>query len=236
MGGELVPITVERLVTLGALSLTLLYLVKEVRALHLLSGLLLGALIVYRSFKVGYPPLFTPFDSIALFASLFFLSSYFLRAGMFASVVGTFIFFPLLFVSPQVKEIPPVVRTPLFFLHVGTAFLSYSLFVLSSVFALYSLVREGLPYAKLLLVGHYLFTLSLFFGGVWAYLAWGDLFPLEPKTFFSLFLWLFASLTLHLRFEPSLRRFTLYFTLALAPLVLFVYLGVNYLFGGTHGF
>jgi len=226
----------DRIVVLAIFLLNLLYLVKEVRALHLLSGLLLGSLIVYRSFKVGYPPLFTPFDSITLFASLFFISSYFLRAGRFASLAGILLTLPLLFVSPQVREIPPVVRTPLFFLHVGTAFLSYSLFVLSSLFALYSLVKKELPYLKLLLVGHYFFTLSLFFGGIWAYLAWGDIFPIEPKTFFSLFLWLFASLTLHLRFESSLKKLTPYFTVALAPLVLFVYLGVNYLFGGTHGF
>ena len=227
---------VEKLIPLAAIFLSTSYLVRQVRALHLLSGLLLGALLVYRSFKIGYPPLFTPFDSIALFSSLFFLSAYFLKAGRFASLTGVILTLPLLFISPQVREIPPVVRTPLFFLHVGTAFLSYSLFVLSSLFALYSLVRKELPFIKLLLVGHYLFTLSLFFGGIWAYLAWGDIFPLEPKTFFSLFLWLFASLTLHLKFEPSLKRFTPYFTVALAPLVLFVYLGVNYLFGGTHGF
>jgi len=226
----------ERVVASAVVLLNILYLFRELRALHLLSGLILGFLILYRSLKVGYPPLFTPFDSVALFASLFFISSYFLRAGRFASLAGILLTLPLLFVSPQVREIPPVVRTPLFFLHVGTAFLSYSLFVLSSLFALYSLVKRELPYLRLLLVGHYLFTLSLFFGGVWAYLAWGDIFPLEPKTFFSLFLWLFASLALHLRFEPSLKGLTPYFTAALAPLVLFVYLGVNYLFGGTHGF
>ena len=227
---------VERLIPALVIGLSFLYLKWRWRGLSLISGLSLGALIVYRSFKVGYPPLFTPYDSIALFASLFFLSAYYLRAGGFGYGVGALLTFPLLFVEPQVREIPPVVRTPLFFLHVGTAFLSYSLFVLSSLFAAYSLVRRELPYVKLILVGHYLFTLSLFFGGVWAYLAWGDIFPLEPKTFFSLFLWLFASLTLHLRLEPPLRGLTPYFTLALAPLVLFVYLGVNYLFGGTHGF
>ncbi len=227
---------VEKLISLAAIFLSTSYFVWQVRALHLLSGLLLGVLLVYRSFKIGYPPLFTPFDSIALFSSLFFLSAYFLKAGRFASLTGVILTLPLLFISPEVREIPPVVKTPLFFLHVETAFLSYSLFVLSSLFALYSLVRKELPFVKLLLVGHYLFTLSLFFGGIWAYLAWGDIFPLEPKTFFSLFLWLFASLTLHLRFDSSLRRLTPYFTVTLAPLVLFVYLGVNYLFGGTHGF
>ncbi|MEO2082489.1 MAG: cytochrome c biogenesis protein CcsA [Desulfurobacteriaceae bacterium] len=210
--------------------------VKEVRTLHLLSSLVLGVLIAYRSFKAGYPPLFTSFDSISLFAFLFFLAAYFLRAGRFVSAVGVLLTLPLLFVNPHVKEIPPVIRTPLFFLHVGTAFLSYSLFVLSSLFALYSLIGKELSFLKVLLVGHYLFTLSLFFGGVWAYLAWGDIFPLEPKTFFSLFLWFYASLTLHLQFDSSLRKLIPYFTVALAPLVLFVYLGVNYLFGGTHGF
>ena len=227
---------VERLIPTLVISLNVLYLFREIRFIHLLSGFLLGGLLVYRSFKVGYPPLFTPFDSISLFSSLFFVSAYFLKAGRSTSVLGILLTLPLLLVDPGVREIPPVVRTPLFFLHVGTAFLSYTLFVLSSLFALYSLIRRELPYIKLLLVGHYLFTLSLFFGGIWAYLAWGDIFPLEPKTFFSLFLWLFASLTLHLKFEPSLKRFTPYFTVALAPLVLFVYLGVNYLFGGTHGF
>ncbi|MEO2065256.1 MAG: cytochrome c biogenesis protein CcsA [Desulfurobacteriaceae bacterium] len=227
---------VEKLIPTLVISLNVLYLFREIRLIHLLSGFLLGGLLVYRSFKVGYPPLFTPFDSISLFSSLFFVSAYFLKAGRSTSVLGILLTLPLLLVNPGVREIPPVVRTPLFFLHVGTAFLSYTLFVLSSLFALYSLIRRELSYIKLLLVGHYLFTLSLFFGGIWAYLAWGDIFPLEPKTFFSLFLWLFASLTLHLKFESSLKKFTPYFTVALAPLVLFVYLGVNYLFGGTHGF
>lgn len=226
----------ERFIVFGVILLNLFGLLRSARALYLVSGLILGFLIVYRSFKAGYPPLFTPFDSIALFSSLFFLSAYFLRADRFAAAAGILLALPLLFVTPQVREIPPIVRTPLFFLHVGTAFLAYSLFVLSSIFALYSLVRRELSYLKLLLVGHYLFTLSLFFGGVWAYLAWGDLFPVEPKTFFSIFLWLFASLTLHLKFDSSLRSLLPYFVLVLAPLVLFVYLGVNYLFGGTHGF
>jgi len=227
---------VEKLIPLVVVLLNLVYLIKEHRIVHLLSGLLLGALLVYRSFLVGYPPLFTPFDSVTLFSSLFFLSSYFLEVGRFASLTGILLTFPLFFISNQVREIPPVVRTPLFFLHVGTAFLSYTLFVISSLFALYSLLKRELPYHKILLVGHYFFTLSLFFGGLWAYLAWGDIFPLEPKSFFSLFLWLYVSLLLHLRFEPSFRRWTPHLTLALAPLVLFVYLGVNYLFGGTHGF
>ncbi len=227
---------VERLLPLLVLLISLFALFRQRDYLSLVNGLFLGALIVYRSFKVGYPPLFTPYDSITLFASLFFLSSYFLKAGRLSFLLGALLTLPLLFVSPQVKELPPVIRTPLFFLHVGTAFLSYSIFVLSSLFALYSLLKRELPYLKLLLIGQYLFTVSLFFGGIWAYLAWGDLFPLEPKTLFSLLLWLYAYLLLHFPLEPRLRELTPYLTLLLAPLVLFTYLGVNYLFGGTHGF
>jgi ABC-type transport system involved in cytochrome c biogenesis permease subunit len=230
----------ENLVILSAITLCLFAVALKRRFSLLIAGLGLAFLLVKRTLVLGYPPLFSPFDSIVTFVALLLISAYFLRAEpSFAGGLAAVLLTLTLFLPHQVKEIPPIVRTPLFIVHVSSAMLSYSLFGVGALFSLWNLGKKGEGRVKseeLLKWGFFLFSFSLWVGALWAFTAWGDLFPLEPKSLFSLAFWLYAAFTLHATFDPKLKRFTDALSVGCGAFVLFLFLGINFLFGGSHGF
>jgi len=226
----------EKIGIVASILLLLTAIIRENRFLLLASSLILTVVLIYRSFLTGYPPIFNPFDTILLFSLLFQIVSFFLKVSNRITFGLALLFtLPLLFFKTGFKEIPPIIRTPLFFIHVGTAMVSYSLFLIASIFAAFNLFGKDYKTESVVKWGLFLFTLSLVVGGVWAFLAWGDLFPLEPKSLFSLFMWLYFSLLVHLKFDKELAKLKNILTMS-GLVVLFTFLGVNFLFGGTHGF
>ncbi|ADU96842.1 cytochrome c assembly protein [Thermovibrio ammonificans HB-1] len=228
----------EKLLAAVGLLGFLLAAVKREGLLLLIPAISLLAAIAAESLKLGYPPLFSGYYAIALFGALFALSGFSLKANpKFVGTVGAVVTAILLALNPQVKEIPPIVRTPLFFIHVGTAMVSYSVFAVAAIYAIWKgASKEEIEPLTVAKWGFWLFTLSLWVGAVWAFLAWGDLFPVDPKSLLSLGFWLYCGALLHLPFDSKLQRVKEIGVVGAGLYVLFLFLGVNFLLGGSHGF
>lgn len=137
--------------------------------------------------------------------------------------------------------LPPVLMTIWFELHVVLAFLSYALFGIGAVFGWLYLKEgdaesEGLQY-RAALVGYCFFSLSMIFGGIWAYLAWGTYWLWTPKELWTSILWLFYSLYLHVRLRQSWTGMpSALLGIAGFVVVLLTYLGVSLLMKSSHSF
>jgi ABC-type transport system involved in cytochrome c biogenesis permease subunit len=157
--------------------------------------------------------------------------------------VGAFFFSVMSVISPPHEmPLPPVLKTYWFEFHVALSFFSYALFgigaALGALFLRYpdTIAFEKRQY-KAILLGYLLFSLSMIFGGVWAYLAWGTYWLWTPKELWTSILWLFYSLYLHTRFMKQWygKRSAIIGMVGFA-VVLFTYLGVGLLMKSSHAF
>ncbi len=228
----------EKISVITCLLLLLSSLLSGRRFLQALSPIPLIAVLSLRTLKAGYPPLFDPFDSILLFLLTFLVASLLVRVNVrVSSALSLALAIPLLFVRSSFHLLPPIIRTPLFIVHVSTAMLGYALFVSASIVSIINLLSDQRSdVRKVALWGLVLFSVSLTVGGIWAFLAWADLFPFEPKSLFSLLTWVYFALTVHFRFDGKLKRWEDAAFVLGGFLVLFTFLGVNYLLRGTHAF
>ncbi len=169
------------------------------------------------------------------------------RKGFFRLTALASLLFSLLGMlsRPSMMPLPPVLKTFWFELHVVLSFLSYGLFGIAAVLGVIFLLNrdaamgrmmESLQY-KAVLTGYLLFSLSMIFGGIWAYFAWGSYWLWTPKELWTTLLWLTYTLYLHLRFRPYWRGARIA-TIGIAGygVVLFTYLGVGLLMKSSHSF
>ncbi len=199
-----------------------------------LSALTVLGVLAYRTKLFGYPPIFDGFDTIVLFSAVFGVTALLSKADLrLAGVVAGALLLGTLFLPTEVKPIPPIIRTSLFFVHVGSALISYAVFLSCSIIALFNKKAEVI---KPFRWGFFLFTVSLFFGALWAFLAWGEIFMLDPKSIFSIGFWLFSAFIFHTLYDEKLKNYTRLMVILNGLMVLFLFLGVNFLFGGTHEF
>ncbi len=208
--------------------------VLKKRELIGLSALTVLGVLIFRTKQFGYPPIFDGFDTIVLFSAVFGVTALLSKADLrLAGVVAGALLGGALLLPSEVKSIPPIIRTPLFFVHVGSALISYAVFLSCSVIAVFSKRAEVIrPFRW----GFFLFTVSLFFGALWAFLAWGEVFMLDPKSVFSVGFWLFTAFVFHSVYDENLKGISRWLVIFNGILVLFLFLGVNFLFGGTHEF
>jgi cytochrome c-type biogenesis protein CcsB len=95
---------------------------------------------------------------------------------------------------------------------------------------------EGLAY-RAALIGYCLFTLSMIFGGIWAYLAWGTYWLWTPKELWTAILWTFYSFYLHVRLRQWWTGKPMaYLGIAGFIITIFTYLGVSLLMKSSHSF
>ncbi len=138
------------------------------------------------------------------------------------------------------SPLPPVLKIIWFELHVVLAFLSYALFAIAAVAGILYLKKEetfeAIQY-KTILLGYSFFSLSMIFGGIWAYLAWGTYWLWTPKELWTTILWIFYSLYLHARLRQKwYGRPAVVLGTAGFAIVLFTYLGVSLLMKSSHTF
>jgi len=159
---------------------------------------------------------------------------------MVSGVAAGFTAFSLLS-PPYGMPLPPVLRTYWFELHVILSFFSYALFGIACLLGIVYL-RGGAQEAaieraqyKTALIGYSLFSLSMIFGGIWAYLAWGTYWLWTPKELWTTVLWLYYSLYLHFRLRGQARPAAVLGIVGFG-LVLFTYLGVGLLMKSSHAF
>ncbi len=226
------------------------YLFALSKRTFIYAGLLLQtAYMISRGLTLGRLPLVGPHDTL-VFLSASIVVFYIVfnvvlkdRPGFHnavAMIASLFTVFAL--TSKQYNTpLPPVLKTFWFETHVVLAFLSYALFGIAAVLG-YLYIRqqdrslEGLQY-RAVLIGYCLFTLSMIFGGIWAYLAWGTYWLWTPKELWTSILWIFYSFYLHARLRQWWTgRPMAYLSIAGFAITLFTYLGVSLLMKSSHSF
>jgi ABC-type transport system involved in cytochrome c biogenesis permease subunit len=205
--------------------------------------------LISRGLELGRLPLVGPHDTLAfLTVSLVVFSIPFKtivkQHSRYHNTVAVTAAVFTVFVLTSAKHnvpLPPVLKTLWFEAHVVLAFLSYALFGIGAIFGfLYLSEREssyeGLQY-RAVLIGYCLFTLSMIFGGIWAYLAWGTYWLWTPKELWTSILWIFYSFMLHARLKQWWAgRPMAYLGIGGFIVVLFTYLGVSLLMKSSHSF
>ncbi len=226
------------------------YLLGSYRTIFIWPGLILQlAYLFSRGIQLSRLPLVGPHDT------LFFLSA---SSVIFAvpialkirnrqrflnsvTVLALFFIFLSLLYKPHNYPLPPVLKTFWFETHVAFSFFSYALFGIAAVIGILFLLNkeekiEILQY-KAILVGYFLFSAAMVFGGIWAYYAWGTYWLWTPKELWTVILWLFYSLYLHARLRqwwtgrPSVILGIIGFVI-----VMFTYLGVSLFMKSSHTF
>ncbi len=233
----------------------------------LYAGLLLQTgYIISRGMELGRLPLVGPHDtlvflsaSIAAFSIPFGFSlherkDFFHVVTAAASVLTVFVMISKKHNFP----LPPVLKTFWFECHVVLAFMSYALFGITAILGYIFLAgskrepspgtkglmhesqrdssSEGLQY-RAALIGYCLFSLSMIFGGIWAYLAWGTYWLWTPKELWTGILWLFYSFYLHARLRQWWSGKPIaYLGIAGFVITMFTYLGVSLLMKSSHSF
>lgn len=206
--------------------------------------------IISRGVALGRLPLVGPHDTIAFLAAS--IAAFAIPFGfalkqerehffsLICSAVAIFTVFAL--TSRQHNSpLPPVLKTFWFECHVVLAFMSYALFGVAAALGYFSIknrdpVLDSLQY-RAVLIGYCLFTLSMIFGGIWAYLAWGTYWVWTPKELWTSISWTFYSFYLHARLRQWWAgRPMAYLGIAGFGIVLFTYLGVSLLMKSSHSF
>lgn len=223
-----------KLITAVAVLLSLLGTVFRKHSAIILSALTIAGVIIYRTVLLGYPPIFDGFDTILLFTAVFNVTA--IASGVESRLSGgisTLFLTGSLLLPAEIKSIPSIIRTPLFIVHVGSALLSYAIFLSCSILVLFDAKAKIMNAFKW---GFLLFTISLLAGSIWAFLAWGEIFMIDPKSIFSLGLWLFSAFVLHSQYDTKLKTLSRWMVITNGLLVVFLFLAVNFIFGGTHEF
>ncbi|MFA4827921.1 MAG: cytochrome c biogenesis protein CcsA [Thermodesulfovibrionales bacterium] len=226
------------------------YLLSLYRGFFIYPGFLLQvAYMLMRGIQLERLPLVGPHDT------LFFLSSSLVAFAIpftfsmknkkqfinpVSVIASALVVFSLL-AKAHNRPLPPVLKTYWFELHVSLSFFSYALFGIAAVLGFLFLrykeqETEAFQY-KAILLGYCMFSLSMIFGGIWAYLAWGTYWLWTPKELWTTILWIFYSLYLHARLKkewtgkPSAILGIIGFVITL-----FTYLGVSLLMKSSHTF
>ncbi|MDR0507473.1 MAG: cytochrome c biogenesis protein CcsA [Dysgonamonadaceae bacterium] len=245
----------------GILSLLFLFILKNRKWQARFSKLFLLMLIhsfgfltvsiALRTYISGQLPFATGFETMLLLAWLAMLATLIFRKKMqLALPFGLLISGCALLVAhlgmmnPKITPIIPVLSSPLLSLHVSVIMIAYMLLAftaLNSLIALIALALRKTPQSNakhntLLCLRPALFLLGtgIFIGAVWANISWGNYWSWDPKETWALISFLTYSLVLHKhRISPTV--FHLFVILAFFS-VLITYFGVNYFFGGMHGY
>ncbi len=162
-----------------------------------------------------------------------------LFSRLLSLISGSFILSSLLF-KPFEGAIPPVLRTFWFEMHVVSAFFSYGLFGIGAIFGIDFLLKKDIRSLDLqyrsILTGYTLFSFSMITGGIWAFYAWGTYWLWTPKELWTVILWLFYGLYLHMRLSGRWNNLMGIVGFTGFGVVLFTYLGVSLLMKSSHSF
>ncbi len=232
------------------------FALPRLRAWPLVAGLVLHlAAIVLRGLAIGSFPLTNKFESFFSFAFMAMTvllvdqrsPSRVHRVGLWT--MGAAFYAATLLFETGLFYPPPLLTTIWYPLHVPASFLAYALWTSCAMAGLAILVtpgatpeyrtRLGLAIEGRAFWGWWIFTVSMVFGGIWGYVAWGALFLWDPKLVWSVILWLFWSGFVHLRYWPAAARPRVRGGLALVGLLVLMiaYVGTSFLFGhGSHSF
>ncbi len=148
----------------------------------------------------------------------------------------------------EIKDLMPALRSAWFGVHIGSAVLSYSAFVIAGCIALRYLlmVKKGnsderalsqMDYISYRMVafGFLFLTVVILSGAIWAEQAWSAFWTWDPKEVWALITWIIYAIYLHLRIRMKRSGTGMAWFLVIAvPVVFFTFAGVNSLMHGMH--
>jgi cytochrome c-type biogenesis protein CcsB len=227
-------------------------------ALHLVTTIL-------RAVAAGYTPITNLHESFSFFAlSIVGVFIYFEHRYKLA-ILGSFIVpLALLLMAASVARpadivpLNPALRSQWLVVHTVMAFLGYAMFTISFGAAVMFLIQQhllkskkfGSLYHKLpslevlddinyrcLTFGFPLLTFAIISGAIWAETAWGTYWSWDPKETWSLITWFVYAALLHGRLTTGWRgRKAAILAIVGFLVMLFTFLGVNFLLKGLHSY
>ncbi len=227
------------------------FLGKGPRFYVLLGGVILHSIsITFRGISIEYFPLTNKFESFTAFALACFIvllcysrvESYVYRISLFC-VGYCFFVVASVFFSMKQSYAPPLMLTIWYLLHVPISFFCYALWTSSAAAALAryfsggdkrrfeNIIDFGFQY------GLIAFSISMIFGGLWGYVAWGSYFLWDAKLLWSVVIWFFYATCIHLDYWPEAsRKFKTPLALVGFLILLTTYVGTSFLIKSTHSF
>ncbi|MBL4561055.1 MAG: cytochrome c biogenesis protein CcsA [Labilibaculum sp.] len=211
----------------------------------------------------GHAPWSNGFESMTYVAWACLLSGFiFVKKSDFALAATSILAGLTLFVahlswmSPEVTNLVPVLKSYWLTIHVAIITASYGFLALAVVLGMINLFlfnlqnKNNLDRIKYtvtdlnrisemtMTIGLYFLTIGTFLGGIWANESWGRYWGWDPKETWALVSILVYSFILHMRFIPGLKS-VYSFTLASVwgySSILMTYFGVNYYLAGMHSY
>lgn len=142
----------------------------------------------------------------------------------------------------DLSPLMPALRSNWLIFHVLTAMAAYAALGLAGVFGAWAAFskkeEQAAPVVRpLVKAGFLLLTAGIMTGSVWAEAAWGSYWSWDPKEIWSLITWLFYAGMLHMGKSGKAGASGLCRLAVLGLfLVIFTWLGVNFLLGGLHSY
>jgi cytochrome c-type biogenesis protein CcsB len=197
------------------------------RGLLITGFALLTALLIGRGIVYGYVPLFTFHETLLMLiwtASLTLLALekayHFRTIYHFAAPFLFIVLFFAFFFSPEQVELLPELRSLWLLAHIVTVIIAYGTFAVAFVTSIMylfvdnqlkkkklssfitklpSLTTLDLYIHRLVTIGFFMLTVSIFLGAFWAQNVWGALWRWEPKEIWSAVTWFIYAAYLHTR-------------------------------------
>ena len=214
--------------------------------------------IIVRGAKAGRLPLSNQFEFANAFAWGVALMLMILRGrlkGDWLSVAAmpmTLLVMTYAALQPmEIHDLMPALRSGWFGIHIGSAVLSYSSFVLAGCVGLRYLIvskkngegekqkLEQMDYLSYRLVafGFLFLTIVILSGAIWAEQAWSSFWTWDPKEVWALITWIIYAVFLHLRLVAKHTRARMaWFLLLAVPVVFCTVAGVNTRIPGMHSY
>jgi ABC-type transport system involved in cytochrome c biogenesis permease subunit len=225
----------------------------------------LGAIAI-RAYYSGRLPAVGVFETLSLFSwvmtvfTLIVAVRYkeILMATLTLAVSALALVFALKGLTPP-SRLPPILQTYWFEIHVVASFTAYALFTLAFTAGLLFTVCKAASIGgggggerrladlhditlRAIFWGFFFFSLSMFSGAIWGYLAWGAYWQWEPKTLWSFIVWFWYAGAIHLIYlKGGTKKKWREYSVPVASivgfmLVLATWLGVGLLMKSSHSF
>ncbi|KAB2834679.1 MAG: hypothetical protein F9K48_05830 [Candidatus Brocadia sp.] len=206
------------------------------------------AAITLRGISIEYFPLTNKFESFNGFAVAAFIilliniraESHIYRMSQFG--VGYAFFVAAAYFPMGLSYAPPLMLTIWYILHVPLSFFCYALWVsaMAAAVAQYFTRNDKKTYERIIdsgfQYGLVIFSVSMIFGGLWGYVAWGAYFLWDAKVVWSVIIWFFYATCLHLDYWQEAKRFKPPMAIVGFFILLMTYVGTSFLIGSSHSF
>ncbi len=223
---------------------------EKTRFFVLLIGVVLQLIsITLRGIAIDYFPLTNKFESFTSFAvSAFIILLIYSRVE--SKIYRTILFgigYAFLLTSLKfphgLSYAPPLMLTIWYPLHVPLSFFCYALWTSSMAAGIawfFSNRKNSAPYIDLIdngfLYGLITFSISMIFGGLWGYVAWGSYFLWDPKVLWSVIVWFFYATCIHIDYWQEAKRFKPSLSIIGFLIMLTAYVGTSFFTASSHRF